>query len=543
MVELRVDRVGSYAQHNSLVTQMLAIEKRLMATQTQINTEKKSQDYKGIAYDSFRLVSMETEVSRLAVYQSTNKLASSRLQTTSTAIEAVDQTIRDFKSLLNQFSLTDLGVRTTDGAGPPASYTGPAPALSAEDTSKIEDIQERAFEALKSMEYYLNTSHDGRYVFAGGKTQTAPVDIPFGSLNAFQAVFDGKTVTYPGSRDTHLMDSKITGSMTFTAGATNTITAAADTFTDVNATTGNVKRVDEVAGGNLTFNAGTNSITAATVGAFNDLEAGDTIRLDLGSDDVVTNADGRNYVNEGFFTIQSVDTATDTITLAPSTPIRDDAPFNVAYAGAYTLTVPAIPQGQLSITDAGANNGTYTVADISNDGTTVTVVEAPPDSGATATNATARPDIYYKGDELTYEHRMDDSRTIEIGINAKDASFEKAIRAMALIAQGDLGWNPERIDQSLTLLSDSLDHDPALTSEQSSDLGNVSQLIGLNYATLSTMITEQEDYETFLLNRISDIENVNTTEAATRLNDDAQALEISYSAYARIMSLSLNNFL
>jgi flagellin-like hook-associated protein FlgL len=493
------DRVGTYSQRSYLLNQLMNVQKRLNDTQTQVNTEKKSQNYEGIYSDSFRLVSMENEASRLDQFQQTNTIAMSRLETMMTSVDAVDQSVRDFRSMVLFFSQTDM-----------------SSPLSADDLSKINDIQEQAFQALKDMEYYLNTSHDGRYLFAGGKTDTIPVSFPFDTLDDFQAVYDGTDVLYPQSRTAALDNTKVNADMDFdTAG---TITGAAGTFiTDAFDET-TVPSTLAVAGQTITSSAGT---------PFSGLSAGDVIRLDDGG-------------NSAFLTIESVGAGGGSLTFT-SEPDLTGAGFGPTLTN-WDVTVPAFSPGQVSITNAGANNGTYRVTDISADGSTLTVDPAPV-STASSTGVSAAPNVYYQGDELTYSHRLDDSRSIEVGITAKDPAFEKAIRAMAIIAQGGLDQHPERAEEALDLLSDALDHSPANTNEMSSDLNDVAQLIGLNLSSLNTVITEQEDYQVFLETRISDLENVDKTEALVRLSDDAQALETSYATFARISSLTLNDYI
>ncbi|MCF8481841.1 MAG: hypothetical protein K9H25_15540 [Rhodospirillum sp.] len=493
------DRVGTYSQRSYLVNQLLNVQKRLNETQTQVNTEKKSQTYEGIYTDSFRLVSMENESSRVTQFQKTNTIAMSRLETTMTSVDAVDQTLRDFRAELALFAQTDM-------AGLPDS----------EDENKLTAIQNKAFAAMKDMEYYLNSNHDGRYLFAGGKTDTVPVSMPYSELSEFQAVYDGTTVRYPQSRTAALDDTKVTADMTFNT--TGSITAAAGTFNEQAFDETTVPSTLSVTGQTVTSSAGT---------PFSGLSTGDLVRLDDGA-------------NSAFFTVESVSATGDSLTFKAEPDLAAEG-FSGVLAN-WDVTQPSFTPGHVTFSNAGANNGTYTVTDISADGTTLTVIPNPAANG-TSTGVVAAPQTYYKGDELTYEHRLDDSRSIEVGVTAKDPAFEKAIRAMGIIAQGDLWNNPARVQEALTLLSDALDHTPSNTQEESSDLNDVAQSIGLNLSSIDKAITEQEDYQVFLLNRISDIENVDMTEALVRLADDAQSLETAYATFARISALSLNNYL
>lgn len=665
-MELNVSRVGTYAQHNSLVRQMTTIQSRLMDRQVQLASGYVSQDYAGISSSSLRLVSIEQEVTRLQMYQRTNAIANNRLETMSTAIDAVDNEVRDLRNMMLDFQGQNLGeptvlyqegtwndvtkqltsavplddleagmqvrlqhpeagvryatVKDVTGGPPPDTITmEPDPNLpdglnnitisfgrdiSLEQYQQIDDLQIRAFEAMESIEFYLNARHNGRYLFAGGRTDTAPVSIPFNTLEDFQAVYDGDAVTYPQSRAAHLDNTQVTADMTLapavpspatwaggilTAGAatefdtvnpgdilrlddgtdvffatvervnhtTDQITfidgshlsagpfdvaianqvsvATADTFNDlrVDETTNDaISPPGSVVPGNLTL--GTDFVTAAA-GTFSSFEAGDVIRLE----------DGNNQ--SAFFTVDNVSTdgASLTFTGDPLTThhgFSDPATIPATLAN-WTITKPKFPPGQIKLEDTEPYNGTYTVKDISADGTRLVLAEKTLASNYSFTSATVAPQIYYKGDDLIYRHRVDEDRTISLGITAKDAAFEKALRGLGLVAQGHLAVNPERVVQAITLLNDALNHDPANRSEDRSDMVSVGRLIGMNQVTINSIVEEHRTLETTLLNRAGAIENADPTEVATRLTEDMRALEISFASYARIMSLSLNNYL
>ena len=80
-------------------------------------------------------------------------------------------------------------------------------------------------------------------------------------------------------------------------------------------------------------------------------------------------------------------------------------------------------------------------------------------------------------------------------LSAIDPAFEKAIRALGIIAQGVTGQpggldtHQERIDQALFLLNDVIDGDPSGTppfgTENAGGLKDVESLIGFQQVTLS----------------------------------------------------------
>jgi flagellin-like hook-associated protein FlgL len=510
------DRVGTYSQHSYLVDQLMTLNKRLTNTQTQVNTGKKSQTYSGIHTDAYRLVSMENEASRLSQFQKTNGIAKSRLEVMNASMEAIDTSARSFKGSLSLFAQSTL-----------------TPPLDSSTLSKLNDIQDRAFAALKDMQAFLNVDYDGRYLFAGGKTDTPPVAFPYSNLKEFQDVYDGVNLRYPQSRTAALDDTKVTGTMDFAinpvvppAEPTGTITGSAGAFST------------PVTGGTGTAVSG-QSITASAGTPFANLSPGDLVRIEQGVGPTARHAfvtvETINGVGAGMTFKAEPDLAT-----VPGIPPALDGIVN---GTAWTVSVPTFAPGQVQASGAGANFGTYKVIDISDDGTTLTV-EPPPSTAATNTpGVTIQPQTYYKGDGLSYEHRMDDSRTIEVGVTGKDPAFEKAIRAMGIIAQGDLVNNPQRVQEALNLIADAMEHSPDNTSEEASDLNNVAQMIGLNAKTLDATITQQENFQVFLENRISDTENVDKNEVLVRLSDESKILETAYAAFSRISNLSLLNYL
>ncbi|MBB4264431.1 hypothetical protein [Roseospira visakhapatnamensis] len=501
-------RVGTFAQRGSLVQQMMMIQKRLYEADVQLNTEKKSQDYAGISGDSFRLVTLENDKTRTQRFIQTNTIANTRLESMAAATDAVDKRIRTMRSELQ--ALTN------------QTFSNP---LNQGQLDNLEDIQVRAFAAMQDVADYLNTKLDGRYLFAGGRTSEPPVDLAFTTLNSFQATYDGANITFPVTRAANVPDIALSnnehGGLTFAAGPPSTITAT----------------------------------TAASV---NGIQPGTLIRLD--------------------------------------DPDIGDTQFTVtANDGAGVLTITPSLTGPQAVT-----------------------------LNADAADATLQTVSYYGGDSLVIEHRVSDTRTIDLGLNAKAAGFEKAIRALGILAQGGLDAsdtttaagttgtltfangtssvtaatagsfdglaigssitfpgtalnnaqtftitgndgttltldpppnneaavasdavsnNLGRLDYALRLLGDAIEHDSSFTQEQSGDLEGVARTIGMHQVTLNRAIKEDQGYEVFLETRQTDIENVNLIEVGVRLQDEANALQMSFQAYARISQLSLQDYL
>lgn len=427
-------RVGTFAQRSSLVQQMMTTQKRLYDTQTQLSTEQKSQTYAGVSVDSFRLLRIETEMSSLQRYTASNEVARVRLQTMTTAVDSTRESIREFRNNLTLLANREF-VNVTGG--------DPVPA---DQKKALDEIQERAYAVMEDMAYYLNADSDGRFLFAGGRTNVPPMDLPYGSLDDFQADYTGDTtsgLTFPDTRGANVSDIKVTNDEHGTLG-----------YDDV----GPFTNLDAVY-----------SVTATNAGSFSGIPVGTTIEISDGSG----NSDRYTVLDN-------------------------------------TDTVMELGEGV--------------------DGFNVTGFDA---------DATVKTVSYYQGDGLEIEHRIDDQRSIDLGVTAKDPAFETAWRALGTLAQGNLAANTERITTALNWLNEALES----SDVAGSDLDGVARRLGYQEVTLERAINDAEDYQTFLANRQSDIEGINIVDAATRLQDDARALEISFQSYARISQLSLQNYI
>jgi len=238
--------------------------------------------------------------------------------------------------------------------------------------------------------------------------------------------------------------------------------------------------------------------------------------------------------------------------------------FTAGAGGTITSAVTGafanIPVGA-TITVANAssatNNGTFTVA--ANTGTVITVSAADTlalgtnDTG-TAANITMTTNIsYYNGDELTQTHRVSKDRSFDLDLNGINPAFEKAIRAMHIIAQGDFGTaggldqNTGRVDDAYYLLSSSLVPNPGGPAPYGTELTNNLEVTFLDYGYHRVLIDKTNEYNKDLISfydeRVADTENVDPLEVVSRLLDDERALESSYQVIARIRSLSLSDFI
>jgi len=512
-------RVGTFLQRTSLVNQMTTLQKRMYETQTQLVTEKKSQDYAGISKQSFRLVSIEAELSSVKRFTQTNSVAEARLSAMNAATTAVEKRLHDLR--------TDFDLLGSSSATEP---------LTDDERENLDSVQKYAFAALQDMTYYLNTQADGGYLFSGGRSDQRSVNLPYTSLQDFQNFYDGGTITFPDTR---------------TANVANISLSSSEYSGPLVVTVGPPHILEE---------------TGPSTNAFDSIPIGSTIRLtdDTGKTDVYTVEDrpgaGQLEISAGLngtdpSTFNLADTTIETISYYGGDDLVTE--HRVSERRTVDLGINAKdPAFEKAIRAMGilAQGNLYTDVSAADSGTLAFAAPVPGTGGSvTATTPGAFSDIPV-GAEVSFNGTANnggiflvtandgDTLTFADPTNPQYADYSAAALE-GPVAADTSSFSAFRIDDARTLLNDAISHDRNLTSEQSSDVKEVLQRLGFMQVTVDTALEESQSYETFLEIRVAEIENVNTTEAAVRLQDDARALEIAYQSYARISSLSLQKYL
>jgi flagellin-like hook-associated protein FlgL len=516
-----MERISNLAASNSVLDILFRTQQRLHDLEVQVTSEKVSQDYTGIARQTGSLLNMENSRDILDRFASNNQMMETRLDLVATTVEGARTTIHDFRQLL-------LDV----GTGTPL------------DQTHIDDLQAAAFRALKDLETHLNTEVDGRYVFAGGRVTTEPVELNLTSLADFQATYDGATVKYAETRDANLERFSLSADA---AGNGNWLIFEADP-----GGTGGPSRITATTAQFANIAPGTTITLSGTPGGVNDgtftVEAvgGGGTTLDL-----VT----RKFVAEG--PVGATLAAPGGTTLLPA------ATGGLTFASGATDTVTAATAGSLAAIPVGSaftvsgsagNDGTYTV--LANDGTAITIAAKKlVDQGAAAAEVagTVAAASYYRGDSVVLGHRVDQNRDFDIDLTAIHPGFEKAIRAIAIIAQGvqgsegGLDQNLGRIDDAIALLNNALDRNvddpPPYGAELDGTIERAQMDIGYQQVLIHDTNERHKEFIATLEGRVADIENADPTEAITKLLDQSRALEASYQAISRIRQLSLTDYL
>jgi len=502
-----MSRIGSYGATQMYLSRITSIQSRLTTTQIQVSTELKSVNYTGVSADANRMINLENEKARAEEFIKGNSTAETRLKAATVSMQAMEKTMKEFKTRLDQFAQS-----TT------------------REEADIKQLQTWAFDTMVDMQSYLSANVDGQYIFSGGRVSAEPVSLPAGTLSAFQAIYDGNDIKYPTTRSAHMAD--------FTTDSANT--------------------------GDLTFDDTTGTISAATAGSLSTVPVGSRI--------TVAGASAGN--NQTYTVVANDGTNIDVSRLSSEGPVpgitlswnngadtlTDVTTGNVTFTpGADTIS--ATNPGSLAgvtvgtvftISGSGSgNDGTYEVA--SNDGTNITIRSTKIATGETVTGATLSTSSWYKGDTLAVEHRVDVDRTVDLGVYASDPAFEKAFRAMGLIAQGQFGTagglenNLERVNQARFLMQDAINRNTSgvgpFGTEEVGDVESLQSFTGTTHKMLLTKNEKHKSYSSFIETRLIDMQRVDKTEAVAKLLDDQQALEVSYKTLSSVRELSLLNYM
>jgi len=144
-------RVATFAQSNKMIADALRVQSVMAEKQTQESSGLISTDYGGYGSDAKHVVNLQVSVTRAQSYIDAATLADSKVQVMYSAVGSMTDILTQLRSQLS------------------AASTG----SSTETNSVISSAQQM----LEEMGSLMNTQYDGQYVFGGGKTDTAPVDL------------------------------------------------------------------------------------------------------------------------------------------------------------------------------------------------------------------------------------------------------------------------------------------------------------------------------------------------------------------------------
>ena len=144
----------------------------------------------------------------------------------------------------------------------------------------------------------------------------------------------------------------------------------------------------------------------------------------------------------------------------------------------------------------------------------------------------APDDTYYRGDGVELTMRADVDQDLSYGMTADRQGFQELIGALRAAGEGDGSDDQALLESALDLVNTAL---PWITEYRSE--------IGAKRAALERIDLGHGDAELYLERQIGDIENVDLSEAITRLAQDQMVIESSMATIAQLSRLSLVDFL
>jgi flagellar hook-associated protein 3 FlgL len=143
-------RVATFAQHQRNLSYILDAQRRMNMGQLQVSSGKRAEHFAGVSTDARRIVNIESSHIRTSQFMSNNDLIDQRLQTMETSVAQIFEVVTQYKTLVIN-------------------------ALNA-DNSRDLAMPTQAQAMLDEVSALLNVEEDGRYLFAGTRTDTRPVD-------------------------------------------------------------------------------------------------------------------------------------------------------------------------------------------------------------------------------------------------------------------------------------------------------------------------------------------------------------------------------
>ncbi len=145
-----MERVASFSHQRQMISQALAVQSKVATAQIETATGLKSTDYKGIADDTRKLVTLEGELERAQQYIDNGEVVAGRIDTMYGAVSQIVDIASDARAWLSE-GLSDSG--------------------------SVTSFNQQGQAALEEIAALLNTQQDGRYLFGGSQTAQPPVDL------------------------------------------------------------------------------------------------------------------------------------------------------------------------------------------------------------------------------------------------------------------------------------------------------------------------------------------------------------------------------
>jgi len=183
-------RVATFASHERMLQVSLKTQARMSELQLQQASGSISTDYAGLGASSKQLLDLEASRKVSQSYSDAATEATNRIEIMYSTLSSITDVLTDFRSQLTSAMSTDGG-----------------------DTG-LASLATTAQSYLEELASLLNTTYEGRYLFSGNATQTAPVDL----TNYVADADTASTAYYAGSTD--VAEVKISRSQAISYGVT-----------------------------------------------------------------------------------------------------------------------------------------------------------------------------------------------------------------------------------------------------------------------------------------------------------------------------------
>ncbi len=535
-----MNRIATFAIQQLSLSNTLETQRQLYESQIQVSSGKVSSNYLGVATESRRLVNLEGTLTATEGFNKNIDLIERRLATMEANVGAAFDLASDFRELL---------VSATSGGN--ASELG---------------LNQKASDLIETLGGLVNVKQDDRYLFAGSRVDTLPIDLS-SLLASTPPLVAAAEFTGTATTSTTGINS-LTGIVGVQVETGNTgdafqltYNAGTQTFSMTNLnggassqvalggvpTPGTTKDLTFTVGGErvvLTidenFNAGA-AITSATVvgnvgagvGAFGAITVtgttGDISNIDQNTVETSGTAASATLTlssTDGNFVATGVD-----LTVGPSTvPVvlingTTGATMSLQVGVTTGLNDAAIADAATEIQlgnfleNIAATNGTINLIDA-----------RPGDPGYDPNNP-----AFYKGDTQKLSARIETTTTMEYGITGDESGFEKLFRALFMAKNANV--------QSGSIDTATLDAALALALEAIAEIPDIRSAVGSDRGILEETKSRHLDFLVSTTEAVSDIENVDVVEIIARISAQQVQLEASYTLTARLGQLSLVNFL
>lgn len=543
---MALTRVGTLAQHEFTLARLQALQARLTETNIQVSSGQKARRYSGIATEAKQLVTLEATLSQTRRFISNNNTVERRLATMENQVSTMFNIASNFRTTLIQ-------------------------GLSGENANEL-DLPGQAQFLMNQVAGLLNVSEDGRYLFSGSMTNTAPVDLNDPQFTAPPAVYPSSSFKQQdaGSGAQSLASQGMTISYDADVASPghayrldyvrNSVTDEDLTLTDL--TTGTSVSVDIAAMLNAQVSTNGDNLAAGTTVAVPFSGLGVTVTLDSNFDRATdirtagamdaTGIGSANFTNTVVANDANGGVDNDTLTAlrALGSSVYDPT------TGLLTLTVDNSVAGEVHLSAAGVDLGqgvgvatadlaplaAPVLIDVVVGGDTIAQLDLGDVTTSGTTNGTVTIDVgnlmfgqsspgYYQGNDQKLTARAEENLELTYGVTANDPAFEKLIRALHLVATNPSN-DRARLEEAQRLLVAAIDELPNVVTE-----------IGLVRSTLLSSNETHENSTVYVEEAIGNIKFVDTAETLLKLSADQAALEASYATIAGLRQVSLINFL